>query len=170
MSIKSIKGKESQGFTILELLVVFSVIGVLAGVGFAAFTNYSRSQVLDQAVQDLKSAVDNSRFNAVSSVKPSMCTSANKTLNSYQIVFTPANNTYVVNAICESTTVLISTKVLPSSITMVSTGNPPITTCSILSYNTLSGYESGTGCVVVLSAYGRTKSVVIDGGGNASIQ
>lgn len=150
----------------LELLVVFSIIGMLAGVGFAAFTNYSRSQILDQAVQDLKTAVSSTKFNAVSSVKPDSCASANKILNVYQVVFTPAENTYTINAVCESLTVTVATKIFPAALTMVT----PETTCTTLSYNTLSGYENGTGCMVVLSAYGRTKNVVIDVGGNASIQ
>lgn len=158
----------SRGFTLLELLVVFSIIGVLAGVGFAAFTNYSRSQALDQAVQDIKIAIEKTKFNAVSSVKPASCTTNNKTLNGYQIVFNPGNNSYTIYAICSSEQFQISTKAFPN-ITMVTTGPSPVTTCTTLSYNTLSGYE-GAACNIVISGYGRTKQVTVDSGGNAGIQ
>lgn len=81
--------KNEKGFTIIELLLVFSLMTLISGVGFAALVTYSRSQEVDQDVARFKTTVEKARSMALSSVKPTIdingdpvsCT----TLKSYRV-------------------------------------------------------------------------------------
>lgn len=64
------------GFTIIELLVSMSIIGIVFGVGVAAYTRFNRQQILFQAAQDLKSNLRLAQDKALAGEKdcsPSKC-------------------------------------------------------------------------------------------------
>src|SRR5687768_1837178 len=80
------KQKNSRsGFTLIELLVVFTLMALITGAGFASLVAYSRAQTLSQATADLKQTVEQTRFNALSNVTQSFCSSANN-LVSYSLI------------------------------------------------------------------------------------
>lgn len=56
------------GFTLLELLVVVSIIALLTTVSVAGFSNFSRTQRLAQAVKSLENALIDAKSRALSSV------------------------------------------------------------------------------------------------------
>lgn len=49
----NINSKLGKGFTLIELLVVFSVLVILSVVGIASFVDYSRTQTVQSATNDL---------------------------------------------------------------------------------------------------------------------
>lgn len=49
--------RDQRGFTLIEVLVVLTVIGTIAVVGYLISTTYLRSQVLTSAVSDVKTQI-----------------------------------------------------------------------------------------------------------------
>jgi prepilin-type N-terminal cleavage/methylation domain-containing protein len=155
-----------KGFTIIEILVVLSVIVILSSVGFASLLFYGRREAVNQAAQGLKSAVLTARFNAISAVRPSSsCT----VLKGYKILIFTSDNSYSIHRVCDSgESGVYRNKLSPG----FSFSSVP---CSQIYFATLSGSAS---CVsgslpaniVIRGEAGITKTVRIDLNGNASIQ
>ena len=61
-----------KGFTLIELMVVFSILAVLSTIGVAAFVSFSRTQTLNAAASDIKSMLNLAKSRAYSQVKPSV--------------------------------------------------------------------------------------------------
>jgi Tfp pilus assembly protein FimT len=71
------KPKAEAGFSLLELMVVFSLTTILSGGGFFAFTKYSQSQEFNQGIAALSLTYDLARNSSISNVKPeSECSSS----------------------------------------------------------------------------------------------
>ena len=60
--------KKSEGFTLLELIVVFSIIAILSTIGVASYTSYARQQLLQGAVNDLSAVLNTAKSKASSQV------------------------------------------------------------------------------------------------------
>lgn len=69
--------KSQQGYSLIELLVVFSLLALISGIGFAGFSEYSYRQVVDQASSDVQAAFEKAKENAISQVKPEICGNTN---------------------------------------------------------------------------------------------
>jgi len=82
---------QSQGFTLIELIVVFSIMAILAVVGIASFVSYSRSQALTTTVADIKTILGSARSYTASQVS-TQCPSGQ--FGGYQVRFC---TTYVSN-------------------------------------------------------------------------
>lgn len=123
----------SKGFTLLELVVVFSVIAILSTIGIASYTNYSRTQILQQAYFDVFNTVNNARANAASQVKPGAQCVSTSTLEGYSVTINISSRTYTLNVICSSIVFPILAKTLPTGIVFNSaTDNPATTTTNII--------------------------------------
>ena len=89
--------KSYLGFTLIELLVVTSIISILFVIGVAQYTNFNRSQILDQAAQELKNNLRLAQTMATSGEKPGGCA----VLDGYRVSFSSGNpDTYTIQAIC----------------------------------------------------------------------
>jgi len=60
--------KHSAGFTLIELIVVISLITILSGVAVPRLTSFSRSQNLEQAALDFESSLYKARSLSMDSV------------------------------------------------------------------------------------------------------
>ncbi|MGE5041353.1 MAG: fibronectin type III domain-containing protein [Candidatus Levyibacteriota bacterium] len=175
----------NAGFTLLEMLVVFSIMGILAGGGFASYVSYSKKQVLDQAAADLKTGIDQAKFNAVSRVKPTVSPCGpNAPLSKYRIRICSGTvtcvdnaNLYEIDAACMVgdssmwTPVLVSKKRPASLSTTIGTGGTDgcgVSGGSGLEFSVLSGTYAP--CKIVLSDGTAYKTVCVDGGGNSSLK
>ncbi len=100
----------SAGFTLIELVVVFVVIAILATIGVAALVSYSRAQALNQATSDLYASINSAKSLSSSQVrsmtKPnqqsedSLSCLNGQVLNGYGISINIAQNFYTLYIQC----------------------------------------------------------------------
>lgn len=137
----------NRGFTLIELIVVFSVIAILSTIGVVSFVSYSRIQTLQQATNDFVNVLNTAKARSISQIKPSQCNSAS-TLNGYVVIVNVAANFYTLNVVCSGITSSLSTTALPVNVSFNSaTSTPPTTTTSIF-FSVLTGGIIGAGDVV----------------------
>ncbi len=172
-SIKRFVCFESKGFTLIEILVIFSLIAVLSGVGAVALSTYSQSQQLSQSASNIKLLIQEARFNAISSVNISTdtqgqeVTCGSRKLTAYMVRTNINLNTVELYMVCESTLsnlVLVKTYTPPSPITISSS-----TSCSDIYFNALTAMSNGAPCSIDVGGFNVEKSVMIDTGGNVFV-
>jgi prepilin-type N-terminal cleavage/methylation domain-containing protein len=151
--------KNSAGFTLIELVVVFSIMAVLGTVGIASFVSYSRSQSLQQATNDLLTTLNTAKADAVSQIKPADC--QNKTLNGYQVVLLNTTS-YQLQAICNG-----SLETTPPSPTPLPTGvSFSSITPMTIRFDVLTGGVTGYGQITIIGASGTSpKTITVTAGG-----
>lgn len=169
------------GFTLVELLVVFSLISVITGIGFVSLVNYSRSQVVTQAAQDLKQEVDIGKFDALSSVKPALpgqCTSTDQ-LTSYTLSFCPYSTqacyntqaSYELVAQCGTKSVPIHAPKLPQAVSFSNANIDPSLLCKRITFTARTGVLTGVPCQIYLKSAGTGNVLIsIDENGSTTVQ
>jgi prepilin-type N-terminal cleavage/methylation domain-containing protein len=153
----------NAGFTLIEILVAFSIVAVITGIGVTSFANISRRQIVYESVTNLKQSIDQARFNAVSGVK-SPCGDSDE-LVSYRVRIcenqscTGTNNNYRIEADCKSQVVLVSQKQMPDAVTFqpAQTGS----TCQYVTFNSVRAKASGVPCSVRVKGYEHTINVTV---------
>ncbi len=80
-----------SGFTLIELMVVFSLIVILSSVGIASFVEYNHTEQVNVAASDFRSMLYTARSRAFSQLRDSSCYSGTFTgsgyvLKGYQVV------------------------------------------------------------------------------------
>ena len=168
----------TMGFTIIEILVVFTLIAVLSGIGFAAFVNYSRSQQVNQAANDIKLLIGQARSNALSAVKTNTDDAGDSVdcgtdtegnpiaLEGYTITKIGQTSITLGQQCQGQNEIVIDTFDLPSNVTFTIAS-----TCTTVFFNSLTSQASGSPipCNLVVNGYGLTKTITIDAIGNVSI-
>lgn len=77
----------THGFTLIELIIVFTIFTILSGVGVASFVTYSRSQAVDNSLRELKTTLLTARSRALSQLKGTNCgNNVNLQLLGYEVV------------------------------------------------------------------------------------
>lgn len=92
-----------KGFTLVEMLVVMTIIGILFAVGIARYQVFNRNQILTQAAEELKNNLRLAQQKALAGEKPAIsgfCTDPGDTLASYRLKFIPSGLRYNIKAIC----------------------------------------------------------------------
>jgi prepilin-type N-terminal cleavage/methylation domain-containing protein len=157
-----------RGFTLIELMVVFSIAVLITGVGFASLLSYSRRQEVTQASANIKEVFKQAKFNALSFVKPTNSNCAiGDPLNSYSVKFGATG--YQLTALCGDTNVSITKKELPQNVTYYAIDK----SCDQVTYQTLSGAVAGTNsnplpCFVGIQGYGIQQCFEVDESGNTN--
>ncbi len=169
-SISNIQSINS-GFSLIELLVVFSLITIISGVGFASFVSYSRKQIITQSAGGIKEIIDLAKFNTLSSVKPLVCGSQDQ-LSSYKVVFcsnvlcsTPGAD-YEMLVMCGGNETVIQSRKLPENVTVSNDGVSDI--CGTIVFNIISGITQGIPCQINVNGYGNQLRVSVDSTGHVS--
>lgn len=96
---------KEKGFTLIELIVAFSIVAILSVVGIASFVSYSRAQAVDAEAEQVIAALNLAKAKAQAQVKPEGCTTSTDparhyTLNSYRFFVSNSNERFRVRAMC----------------------------------------------------------------------
>ena len=113
------------GYTLIELLVGLTIIGILFGVGFAGFRDFSRRQSLSSLTKKVMGDLRLTQATVGSGKKPddSSCNTPN-ILTGYSVFFDDSN--YTISAICSGGDVVTKTVDISSDITITPPQPNPI--------------------------------------------
>lgn len=174
----------SKGFTLIELVIVFSVITILSLFGLASFVNYSRVQAITNDANNIVNLINTAKANAVSQVKPSSCSGAD-VLHGYIVEFNKpikgvSNKGYTINVLCSKVqTTYLATNSLSSSVIFDTSASDALKSISFFvltggiklidkNDNQLTGDAQLKGTITI-KGYGLTRIITFDRHGNISI-
>ena len=176
-----------QGFTIIELLIVFAVLAILSMVSAVSFVTYNKTQTLSSAAKDIEQMLTLAKSRAQSQVKPEEC-GQNSTLIGYEFricaneevpdgVQCSTGGDYEVIAVCINAgqeeevpsvpATNASPKKLPNGISIASLhdATPKVR------FGVLTGGVTGAGNITLQSADESEKRIItIDERGNINVQ
>lgn len=148
------------GFTLIELIVVFSVMAILASISIVSFSTYNNSQTFQNAVSDVQTLLLTAKSRTLSQVKTSQC--ANQGLNGYQVSLTAPGSAYELDVICDGQSYPIDKKSLPPQTTFASGS------ISQIVFSIPQGTVANTGNIVI-HGFGLVKTISIDALGNITV-
>lgn len=180
-----------KGFTLIELIIVFTVISILSVGGLAAFVLYSQSQSLSNDRENIVTILNLAKANTSSQFKPTSSTQCQGILEGYSVVFTTSGasaNTYQLYVRCSGnnpgSTPPREVKMnnnpykLSSGITFTTSGASPMNVSSAfftvltggIAVKNLSGSVancSNSSCRIVIGGFGQNPKVItIDSSGS----
>lgn len=155
------------GFTLIEIIIVFTVLAILSVIGIASYTKYNQTQILNNEANNLGTAIKVARSMALSQVKgSSICVSTS--LSGYQVQIyvngLPSKaNTYEIYAVCSDQTrnIITSYKLAPNI--LIESTSPNLIFSPVIT----GGLTQGT---IVLSGYSNIKTLTIKPDGRINIQ
>lgn len=175
--------KDSHGFTLIEIIVVFGVMAILSSIGIASFVNYSKAQQVSGATNEIKTMLLTARSRALSQLKLGQCKESDAALEGYRVVMCAyasscstsciSTDDYEMQILCAdpsgngTITDVVDSQKLPTNVAIV---NPNIsqssTTASCFLFNTTTGgvstnVSSGKTPRVGISGYGITKTISV---------
>ena len=149
-----------SGFTIIELLVVFTLIGVLTSLGIASYSSYTSSQSVQMAGTNFITLLHNAQSRSISQVIPSSCSSG--TFTGYEVDITPGGQQYSLTALCSPSNILISSTSLPYGVTF---GSGP--TSSVI-FNIFTGTVV-TPATFTINGYNKSRTINVSQIGNVTM-
>lgn len=156
-----------KGFTLIEILVAFSIIAILSSVSIASFVTYGRSQVLANAELDVSTLLNKAKSRSQTQVKPDILDCQTNPLDGYKVVFLTdpstgfLTGTYEMRVVCAGKENVIESKILPQGVTFSSYPSP--TTTKEVFFKVISGGVDGSGTISLTQpASGNSKKITID--------
>lgn len=152
--------KLSKGYTLIEILVGITIIGLIFGTGFVSFREFSRRQALQSATKNIKGDLRFAQEQALSGKKPAnaFCTPP-RILHGYFFRVTSAT-TYEIEANCSGGNVDTKLVTLPLGITISTPPTNPLLFKSIGQGTNLSSGAS-INLTVTDTASGTTAPIVV---------
>lgn len=151
------KNVAQRGFTMIELLVVITIITLLVGGGIAAFIEFNDRQTLQAAAKDVQSIFRTAQKRARSGAKPEGCDQ----LDGFSVRGQAGGNSYQLIAIC--TLPSGSTEIVTQSYTF--DPNVSFESNLDLKFQALHGGVTGAGSVILSSSGGKSYQFLVDQGG-----
>lgn len=176
--------KSQRAFTLIELIIVFSLITILSGIGIASFVTYAHSQEVQTTIQDIKTTLFTARSRALSQLKQGTCGSSDLQLQGYQVMFccsfagcptcVDSADGYEMQIVCSNqdgtgqTAEVVYSKKFPNA--NVSVLNSSQTTATSFFFSSVTGAvstnRSGSGLSqVAINGYGITKIATVSATG-----
>lgn len=150
-----------KGFTLIEMLVVFAIMGSLTVVGVNSFFSYSRNQDFRTAVSDVTHTLNDLKSRAISQVKPSECGSA--PLEGYQFWFPNPGTSYRISVRCGGTYYPLTTKKLPANVTFDAAST------DTTFFNARTGTVDSVSTIII-TGYDKTSTISVNTTGVISVQ
>lgn len=164
----------SKGFTIVELLVVFTIMITLSIAGVAAYSRINDTQRLNVATTQVATLLQKAKIRTQNQTIPPNCSK----LKRYEVRFCTDDSlvtcegekAYELDAICTEAggevAVLIDEYSFPPEVIL----NGAATTTGIVGFEQYTGGVRGNGTVMLEHSNGDSKQIVITTGGNIQIQ
>ncbi len=167
------------GFTLVELIVVFSTAAILSGLGIAGLSNYNRINSLQNTTTDIVNALYLARSRAFFKTKPTLPPGFTCDVLKGWRVHTFATKQYSLQAVCEPSIVDDFVKKIPDSLTFddVCSGKKPT-----IFFSANSDVVDNSGCSPTLTppleivvrqgspTTGITKTIIVNQSGGISVQ
>lgn len=127
--------KKSAGYTLIEILVSLTIVGLIFSIGYVNFRDFSRRQALAGVARAIKGDLRLAQEQALAGKKPTSasCNSPNQ-LNGFNFMVVSAQS-YRLEANCSGGVVTTKTVTLPTDIS-ISTPSPNPITFKILGQGT----------------------------------
>ena len=150
-----------RGYTLIEILVALTIIGLLFGVGYAGFRDFSRRQAIADAAKEIQGDLRLAQGEAITGKKPEGC-SDTKTLSGYG--FRADTSKYSIEANCGGSVIIIKNVDLPPDITLLTpTPNPLL--FKVLGQGTNLGSDVNWTLTLTQTGTGNTVTVTVTAGG-----
>ena len=152
--------KVAVGYTLIEILVALTIIGLIFSFGYVSFRDFSRRQAVIGVAKTIQGDLRLTQGNAMTGQKPTGC---NTTLDTFSFrIVSPSS--YTIEANCGGTAVSVKDVSLPTGIT-VSTPSPNPLKFKILGQGT--NIPQGGSAVLTLTqtATNNTTTVTVTSGG-----
>lgn len=156
--------RNSLGFTLIEIVIVFTVIAMLSAIGIAAFVSYSRVQSLQSAASTLSSTLSLARSRAISQSKPTDCGA--QILNGYKVLLNTANNTYELDAICGGFSYKVLSQKLPQNISFDAVKTTSTSFYFPVIVNGALFNPTAQSATIYLNGYGNSSKISVDSTGD----
>lgn len=149
-----------KGYTLIELLVGLAILGLIFGVGYANFRDYSRRQAVVSAERDLRSDLRLAQEQALAGQKPAGC---NVVLNAYKFKILSSTQ-YEIDANCAGGDIVVKAVTLPGTITFTSPAGPFPFVINFKVLGVGTDLPSGTSVTITLkqSQTGAIKTLIIN--------
>ncbi len=157
--------QRSSGYTLIEILIALTIIGLIFGIGYVSFRDFARRQALSGTVRSLKGDLRLAQAEALTGKKPNdplkKCVDpldvTKPRLNGYNF-FVSGIRTYTIEAACSGGNVEVK-RVTISSDMAISAPNPNPVMFKILGQGTNIGVtaatvnitQAGTGSVATIT-------------------
>lgn len=153
--------KSVRAYTLIEVLVVLSIIGVLFGIGYVSYRDFSRRQELAGVAKNIQGNLRKAQQSALSGVKPEGVACNSQTLIGYDF-YMVSNSKYQIRANCAGGNIVVLDVDLPVSETISLTDNPIL--FKILGNGT--NIESSSTITIVQTATGDSVQISVGSGGD----
>lgn len=156
--------KTSEGYTLIEIMVGLTIIGLLFSFGYVSFREFSRRQALRGSTKKMMGDLRLAQELALSGDKPdSASCSGNNRLAGYSFSV-DSSASYSVDAVCGGGNIEVRSIVLPADISITSPSPNPIIFKSLGQGNNIE--EGGSATITVSqTATGNGQTVTITSGG-----
>jgi Tfp pilus assembly protein FimT len=149
--VKTENEKFQKGFTIIEILIVFTFIAVLTVLGIAAYSSYTSTQQVQSGAADVATMLNTAKNQSLSQVIPTSC--GVTPVTGYRVDITVGGGQFVFSAIC-GLPQTVTTSNLPPRVTFAAGSTASV-------FFPISTGMPTTGASITVTGYGKSKVISV---------